>query len=148
METCIGTVTSECNVAFYNLPENAKYKHKLDRFLDDYLTRCIDIAAQHGSPAYLLMKQNWWTSTPAMRYMRDRIYTEARGRWIIPQVEESMTICPEQNLMGRVGIWRSGLVGSWALNIINDQLVVDKIDLPLCCGPFSTTSRRLPTGCQ
>jgi hypothetical protein len=137
-KTCLGITASELNVAFYNLPEHAKDKEKLDRFLDEYLVPFIDTAAKHGKPTYLLMKQNWWSVTPAMKSMADRIYTDQRRHWIIPQVEDSMTICPEVNLIGRVGLWRSGLVDRWALNIINDQLVVDKMELPLCCDPHST----------
>ncbi len=137
-KTCLGILTSELNVAAYHLPENAKHKPKFDRFVDEHLVPCIDLAAKHGKPTYLLMKQNWWSMTPAMKSMADRIFTEERRRWIIPQVEDSMTVCPEVNLMGRVGLWRSGLVDSWALNIINDQLVVDKMELPLCCDPHST----------
>jgi hypothetical protein len=86
----------------------------------------------------MLMKQNWWAFAPAMQALRNRLFTPERRKWIIPTVEASSDITPENNLMGRVGMWRSGLVDQWAMNIIDDQLTTGKAHFMIPCDAHHT----------
>ena len=123
--SCIGIFFSELNVSFFNLPENAKYKPVFDKFMDESMVPLIDIAAKHRKPSHMLMKENWWAFAPAMQSMVKRLFTPERRRWIVPSVEESAAVSPETNVMGWMGLWRSGLVEQWATNVINDQIVLN-----------------------
>lgn len=123
--SCLGIVFSELNVAIYQLPEYARNKPKLDEFLERSFLPLIDTAARHGKHTYLMMKMNWWATVPAMGDLGRKLFAPERARWIVPSVEESAATTPEINLMGMVGLWRSGLVQSWEANIIDDQLVIN-----------------------
>lgn len=123
--TCLGIAFSELNVSIYHIPEYAKYKAKFDKFIDEAMLPLIDVAARHRKPSHLIMKENWWVFTPAMKSMSTRLFTPERRKWIVPSVEESATTAPEINFLGWMGLWRSGLVESWATNIIPDHLVIN-----------------------
>jgi len=124
-KTCLGILFSEMQVDFYHLPENAQLRATFDKFADEEMVPLIDIAVKHRKPVHLMMKQGYWVITPAMKSMYTRLFTPERRKWLIPSVEESAATAPELNLMGWMGLWRSGLVDRWASNIINDQMVLN-----------------------
>jgi outer membrane protein assembly factor BamB len=123
--TCLGIVFSELNVAIYQLPEYARSKPKFDEFIERSFLPLIDTAAKHGKRTHMMMKMNWWATVPALRDLGQKLFSPERRKWIVPAVEESAATTPEINLMGMVGLWRSGLVESWEANIIHDQLVIN-----------------------
>jgi len=124
-KSCLGIMFSELNVTAFNLPENVRYKAKFDEFIARSFLPLIDTAAKHGKHSHMLMKMNWWVSVPSMGDLGKKLFAPERRQWIVPSVEESGATTPELDFMGWMGLWRSGLVESWAANIIHDQMVIN-----------------------
>ena len=120
--SCIAMEISELNSNLYSLEEFARSKSVHDRFVRDFLVPCMDLAVKYKKPLWLLMHQHWFVSVPALDEPIKEIFTLERRPWVVPLVEESGTTAPETNVMGMVGLWRSGLVKQWASNDIADQL--------------------------
>ena len=120
--SCIAMEISELNSNLYSLEEFARSKSVHDRFVRDFLVPCMDLAVKYKKPLWLLMHQHWFVSVPALDEPIKEIFTPERRPWVVPLVEESGTTAPETNVMGMVGLWRSGLVKQWASNDIADQL--------------------------
>jgi len=120
--SCVAMEISELNSNLYSLAESARAKPVHDRFIRDFLVPCMDLAVKYKKPVWFLMHQHWFVSVPASDEPIQAIFTPERRPWLVPLVEESGTTAPETNVMGMVGLWRSGLVKQWASNDIADQL--------------------------
>jgi len=137
--TCLGLITSELNAAYFLLSDTPpKHKALFDEHLDKFLVPAIDAGIRHNRPTHMLMKQNWWAFAPAMQALRSRLFTPERRKWIVPTVEASSDSTPENNLAGRVGMWRSGLVQQWGMNVIDDQLTTGKTLFMVPCDAHHT----------
>ena len=100
---------------------------RMDAFIDEFMVPVMDVCLAHDKRFYLMEKQAWWVALPATARYADRILAEKYRSIIVPMVEESNSRCPEMNFVGRVGLWRSGIVDTWGLNVIDDQLRTCKL---------------------
>ncbi len=128
-KTCIGIRISEFRIEQGLLPAADLPGYRVGKVLphlDAFILPAIDLAASFGKPTYLLSKENFWINAAAAEKARARLFTPARRRAIVATVEGSRSVAPENNLMARVGLWRSGLVPRWAVRIINDNLRTSK----------------------
>jgi len=95
---------------------------QIDRFIDRFMLPVMELCLAKHKRFYLMEKQMWWVGVPAVPSYARRIFAEKYRSIIVPMVEESNSRCPEWNLAARVGLWRSGIVSSWGMNIIDDEL--------------------------
>jgi len=126
--TCRGIMMHE-NSHFVNHHADAddELLQRMDAFIDDFMLPVMDLCLAHERRFYLMEKQAWWAALPATAHYADRILAEKYRPIIVPMVEESNSRNPELNFVARVGLWRSGIVDSWGLNVIDDQLRTCKL---------------------
>jgi hypothetical protein len=133
-KSCLGVRVSELSVEQGLLPgfrRSALLQYEVGRFYGPLL----DLAAQRGRFAHLLMKRNFWVLAPASERFRDAFFAKGRRDAVVALEEGSYTRAPENSLMARVGLWRSGLVGAWGLRVIDDDLRVDRFFEYQSAGP-------------
>jgi hypothetical protein len=121
-ETLVGVLASEIPIERYYTHDRSQIA-AFEDFVDDFLIPIIDELGPNQK-LYLLMKQNFWVLAPNMNPVASKLFAPGRRNKIVPIVEESNSRAPENNLMARVGLWRSGYFPSWGVNMIDDQLRV------------------------
>src|SRR5690606_25060474 len=125
--TCLCVRVGELPIDPGMLPAGADRRSpRLERELTRFYAPLLDLAAQRGVFAHLLMKRNFWVLAPASRRYHEHFFAPSRRRPIVALEEGSNTRARENALMARVGLWRAGLIGAWGVRVINDDLRLDR----------------------
>jgi len=121
--TCRGIMMHEnSHYVTHFLDAHRTFRERMEPFIDDFMLPVMDLCLAHGKRFYLMEKQLWWVGLPAVEEYARRIFAEKYRPIIVPMVEESNSRCPELNFVARVGLWRTGVVRHWGMNLIDDQL--------------------------
>lgn len=89
-------------------------------YYEHFCRPVLEMCLAYGKKFMLHNKNVWWAYWPTQETMRKNIFNDRYRSVLLPCVEDSNSRSADVNLAGRVGLWLSGQVETWACRSIAD----------------------------
>jgi outer membrane protein assembly factor BamB len=105
----------------FQTSEDEQYE-RIPRYFKHYFTPLANMCYNHGGKKCITMNKNlWWMSVPSLPTIFQNLFEGKSKKVLEAKTDDANNRCPEMNLLGRGGLWLSGLLNKNDVSVQADH---------------------------